>query len=350
MVVARSLALAVLVAAAVGVVVPVPASAVTGAGTDAKKVQTAYVDVAVATLWTDRGIDRPVDQPAVSNPVDMRAWLADMTLEERLWLVGDLETQALYGQQVIVDSESQGWVKIVVPGQPTSRDTRGYPGWLPKGQLTGFATTKGTAAKATVDSGPIAVVRTATGWLYHDEALTEPAMELSFNTRLPVVAEAGAAVRVSTPDDGDRWLAAADVAVYPSGDAIPVPSRADLVADAKRFEGLPYLWAGTSGFGYDCSGFTYTVYKRHGITIPRDAHDQFAAGTPVDRDAMQPGDLLFYARSTGRIHHVGMYLGDGYMIDAPIHTATEESPIAIVKVDEHRYAHEYAGSRRFLPA
>lgn len=336
-----------LVALAAAAVVAAPGSAATAAdpGTAAKKVQTAYVDVAVATLWVAAGNDRPVDQPSLANPVDLRAWLADMTLAERLWLVGDLETQALYGQQVIVVGTAGDWAEVVVPGQPTPRDARGYPGWLPTAQLTGFA-----ARKATVDSGPVAVVREATAWLYQDEALTVPAMELSFNTRLPVLAQTGEAVRVSTPDDGDRWLAADSVAVYPADDAIPTPSRAELVADAKRFEGLPYLWAGTSGFGYDCSGFTHTVYKRHGITIPRDAQDQHAAGTPVDRADMLPGDLIFYAYNggTGRVHHVGMYLGDGYMIDAPIHTATVESRIAVVKVDEHRYADQYAGSRRFL--
>lgn len=345
MVVGRGVVLAVLAAAAV--TVPGTATSAAEPRTAAKKVQTAYVDVAVATLWTAPGNDRPVDGPSVGNPVDMRAWLAAMTLAERLWLVGDLETQASYGQQVIVDSESGDWVKVVVPGQPTPRDARGYPGWLPKRQLTGS-----TTRKATVDSGPVAVVRVGTAWLYHDAALADRAMELSFNTRLPVVAQNDTAVRVATPDDGDKWLAAGDVAVYPDGDAIPAPSRAELVADAKRFEGLPYLWAGTSGFGFDCSGFTHTVYKRHGVTIPRDAQDQHAAGTPVDRADMLPGDLLFYAYNggTGRVHHVGMYLGDGYMIDAPIHTATVESPIAIVKVDEHRYADQYAGSRRFLPA
>jgi cell wall-associated NlpC family hydrolase len=175
-------------------------------------------------------------------------------------------------------------------------------------------------------------------------------MELSADTRLPVLARTGAAVRVATPDRGDRWLAARDVQVYASAAAIPRPTGADLVRTAKMFAGLHYLWAGTSGFGFDCSGFTHTVYDLHGVTIPRDSGAQKDAGTPVAKDDLRPGDLIFYAydHGTGTIHHTGMYIGDGYEIDAPANTATEESPLEIVKVDEHRYADQYAGAARFL--
>ena len=68
----------------------------------------------------------------------------------------------------------------------------------------------------------------------------------------------------------------------PRRDVHPLPhTRADLVRTAKRFLGLHYLWGGLSAWGYDCSGLTWAVYRAHGITIPRDADAQFAAGTPV---------------------------------------------------------------------
>jgi cell wall-associated NlpC family hydrolase len=194
------------------------------------------------------------------------------------------------------------------------------------------------------------MVTADTAWLYTDPTRRHRDMELSADTRLPVLAQTGSAVLVDTPDRGARWLSARDVHVYDKATDIPRPTGADLVRTAKMFVGLHYLWAGTSSFGFDCSGFTHTVYDMNGITIPRDSGPQKAGGTPVAKDELQPGDLIFYAHDhgTGSIHHVGMYIGDGYEIDAPGNTATEESPIEVVKVDEHRYADQYAGAVRYL--
>lgn len=322
-----------------GVVVPAGAARADDAG------QVAYVDASVATSWTEPGIARPVDAPAVGNPVDPRAWTAGMTLSQRLDLVGKLETQAPYGTPVTVLERSGDWVHVAVHGQPTPRNDLGYPGWIPAGQLT---TSPSFAALA---SRPFAMVTAKTTWLYADAQRSHRVMELSIDTRLPELARVGGSVLVATPDHGTRWLAARDVAVYGSPDQIPAPTGDDLVRTAKMFVGLHYLWAGTSAFGFDCSGFTHTVYDLHGITIPRDAGPQSQFGVPVAKDDLRKGDLIFYAHDHGQgsVHHVGMYIGDGYEIDAPINTATTESPLEIVKVDEHRYADQYAGARRILP-
>ena len=86
-------------------------------------------------------------------------------------------------------------------------------------------------------------------------------------------------------------------------------TRADLVRTAEQFLGLHYLWGGLSAWGYDCSGLTWAVYRAHGITIPRDADAQFAAGTPVSLAQQLPGDLLFYEHPV--VGHVAMYIGGG---------------------------------------
>ncbi|GAA1681091.1 C40 family peptidase [Fodinicola feengrottensis] len=306
---------------------------------------TEYVGVSVATAWVDPATDRPVDAPAVANPADPRKWAATMTLQQRVDLVPLLETQALYGNPVRILERQGAWVHVAVVGQPTPRNALGYPGWVPARQLVDspvFGTLQQTR--------PFALVTAATAWLSTDPTGRQHETELSANTRLPVLSRADGAVLVATPDRGPRWLRAADVHVYAKASDIPRPTGADLVRTAKAFVGLHYLWAGTSAFGFDCSGFTSTVYALNGITIPRDAGPQMAAGKPVSKDQLRAGDLIFYAydHGTGSVHHVGMYIGGGYEVDAPGNSETQESPLEIVKVDQHRYADQYAGAVRFL--
>lgn len=85
----------------------------------------------------------------------------------------------------------------------------------------------------------------------------------------------------------------------------------------KRYLHAPYLWGGRSPFGIDCSGYTQMIYKYLNIALPRDAYQQAEYGTMVDfvSDA-QLGDLAFFVNKEGRIHHVGIMLGEGYIIHA----------------------------------
>ena len=106
------------------------------------------------------------------------------------------------------------------------------------------------------------------------------------------------------------------------------------------FTGLPYLWAGRSGFGFDCSGLTSMDYRVHGLVIPRDAAAQ-VRGRAVSRLALRPGDLLFYATS-GKVHHVSIYAGSGRMVQAP----RTGLPVQTIATSTSSYAREYAGARR----
>ncbi len=103
------------------------------------------------------------------------------------------------------------------------------------------------------------------------------------------------------------------------------------VAQAETFLGVPYQWGGTDpATGVDCSGLVQDVYARLGVDLPRTSQEQALVGAPVGSLAQaQPGDLVFYPGSDGTASapgHVGIYIGNGQMIDAP-HTG------AVVRVD-----------------
>lgn len=93
--------------------------------------------------------------------------------------------------------------------------------------------------------------------------------------------------------------------------------RNKIVNFACQFVGNRYVWGGTSlTNGCDCSGFTQSVLKNFGISVPRVSRDQARSGSKVTSANMRPGDLIFYANRSGTINHVGMYIGNGQVVNA----------------------------------
>ncbi|OXM44509.1 C40 family peptidase [Amycolatopsis alba] len=110
--------------------------------------------------------------------------------------------------------------------------------------------------------------------------------------------------------------------------------------------GLPYVWGGNGPLngdsGFDCSGLTKAAYNAAGISLPRTAHTQYHAGPRVPDGQLLPGDLVFYGPPS-KIRHVGIYIGQGKMMNAP----TFGQP---VQIDEYRHPHDdYAGATRPAP-
>jgi cell wall-associated NlpC family hydrolase len=128
--------------------------------------------------------------------------------------------------------------------------------------------------------------------------------------------------------------------------AIQAPNAITLAAInyACGQRGLPYVWGGNGpaggDAGFDCSGLTKAAYDAAGVSLPRTAQTQFDAGPRVPAgQPLLPGDLVFYG-TPGNIHHVGLYIGGGLMINAP----TFGQP---VQVANYRYnGDDYAGATR----
>lgn len=295
--------------------------------------KSAWVAVSVARLWLSPSAPSTVDAPALESPVRFRAWLRAMTLSQRRALDVRSETEALLGDRVVVVRLRPHWAKVVVPSQPTPKDARGYPGWVPRRQLT---------ATRPAHASELATVTTRTAWLRTDDVAMDRVTRISFGTRLPVLGRVPGYVRVSTPRGVTRRLATPSVTVHARGDPALAPTRESVVRTTRSFVGVQYLWGGLSGFGVDCSGLTWLNHRVHGIRIPRDALPQSRGGRQVSTRA--PGDLLFYARD-GRVHHVALYLGGGNMIHAP----RTGQAVRIEAFSTQPLRDEYAGARRYLP-
>jgi cell wall-associated NlpC family hydrolase len=126
---------------------------------------------------------------------------------------------------------------------------------------------------------------------------------------------------VSTRDNNVsvRYALQEAIEYYPAVEAANAAAafRNKIVNYACQFVGNPYVWGGTSlTHGCDCSGFVQSVLKNFGIYLPRVSRDQAGSGSKVSSDSMKPGDLIFYANSSGTINHVGMYIGNGQVVNA----------------------------------
>jgi cell wall-associated NlpC family hydrolase len=117
----------------------------------------------------------------------------------------------------------------------------------------------------------------------------------------------------------------------------PPATHGGVVGIAMRYLGIPYRWGGASPSGFDCSGLVMYVYAQVGVSLPHSSYAQYGMGSPVSRDQLQPGDLVFF----DGLGHVGIYVGGGSFIHAP-HTGD------VVKISSMTgwYASTYVGARR----
>lgn len=242
----------------------------------------------------------------------------------------------------------------------------------------------GNAIIATVSEGTALIVEadTGSGWYkvnYDGESGYMSADYLSFSETMDLTAQgwvdgsdvrmraaAGTdseIVRVTTYGesveilgvDGEWYkVSAGGKTGYIRGDYVsftePDPSQApaagsigeQIVAFADQFLGTPYVWAGSSPSGFDCSGFVSYVFKNFGYTVNRTAASMYTNGVAVDKSELQIGDAVFFASSSESIGHVGIYIGDGEFI----HSSSGCGYVTISGLDESYYSRMYVGARR----
>jgi Cell wall-associated hydrolases (invasion-associated proteins) len=116
--------------------------------------------------------------------------------------------------------------------------------------------------------------------------------------------------------------------------------KSTLISNALSLQGIPYVFGGTNRKGFDCSGFTQYVFGGSKISLPRTAAEQYNIGTPVSRQQLQPGDLVFFTTYKSGASHVGIYIGGGNFIHA------SSSGVRITSLDNSYYKTRYLGARR----
>jgi cell wall-associated NlpC family hydrolase len=250
----------------------------------------------------------------------------------------EVVSQATLGQVVDLVDTSGTFARVRTPDR--------YEGWLPRTALAEYVDPE---APRYARAGHVVEVTSLMAYVYReaDVTTTRPRTRAPLAARLEVAGDGPSErwLAVRLPSGGTGYVQRGDV--KPVDPAAPRPrgSPDEVLATARRFLGVPYLWGGMTVHGIDCSGFVSRVYHANGVELPRDANQQFESpdAVPVERGALRPGDLLFFGQDAKTISHVGLYLGDGRFINATTH----EAPVVREdRLDDPHWSPIYQGARR----
>lgn len=223
----------------------------------------------------------------------------------------EMMTQGLLGMPVRL-LESDGWYRVQTPDD--------YIAWVHRVGV--FPVTPDELAAW--NAAEKVVVTSHYGFVYSQPDLSSQTVsDVVAGNRLKWEGTKGKFYRVSYPDGRTGYLPRSMGSTERQWRAGLKQEAADILRTARTLMGVPYLWAGTSSKGVDCSGFVRTVLFLHDIIIPRDASQQAYVGEHIDirpdLSNLQPGDLVFFGRKASggqreRVVHVGLYMGGGRFI------------------------------------
>ncbi|MBO4634617.1 MAG: C40 family peptidase [Bacteroidales bacterium] len=223
----------------------------------------------------------------------------------------EMVSQALLGtpvQVLQISDNGNPWPEVVTPDD--------YSGWVHYAAITVMSQEELKAWNA----APKVVVTALTGEV-HAKACARSATvsDVVAGDRLKHLGTQGAWLKVGFPDGREGFLRKTQGMPEKQWRKQLSQSPEAILKTAKSMMGFPYIWAGMSPKGMDCSGFVRTVLFMHDIIIPRDASEQAEVGERIEKlEDLQPGDLVFFGRflqnRKPRVSHVGFYLGNGRFI------------------------------------
>jgi cell wall-associated NlpC family hydrolase len=129
-----------------------------------------------------------------------------------------------------------------------------------------------------------------------------------------------------------------------SGGAAKSRNRGASLADfALTLRGTPYRYGGATLAGFDCSGLVFYAHRKFGLTVPRTSRDQAEHAEHVKRGKLERGDLVFFRVNSGKVNHVGIYVGDDRFVHAP----GAGKPVMINSLAEEFYEKAFSSAGRF---
>ncbi len=200
-------------------------------------------------------------------------------------------SQLLFGEPIQVLSVRKGFAHV--------RQVDGYKGWVD----CRFLRKVGKVAFARWNSRVNAVIKSHRATLYADRSAqpTSPYF-IVYGTQVRVVSNRNGISALQLPGGAKVYVKSAHIRPINriTGKTL---TGSRLLAEARKFLGVPYLWGGVSPLGFDCSGLVQALFGAFGIMLPRDTREQIRMGRKVDRDSIRTGDLVFFDR------HVGLAIG-----------------------------------------
>lgn len=174
--------------------------------------------------------------------------------------------------------------------------------------------------------------------------MARPLAALRFVTRWIVLVAAAAFLAgcaSSSPRPATRPVADPPSIAAPTTPE-PAPDHRPVLAKIMSLMGVPYVFNGVDTTGFDCSGFTATVFASTlRRTLPHSSQGQYALGLPIDRDSLRFGDLVFFADGGNEPSHVGIYVGDGLFAHASVSLG-----VTVSLLESSYYKKRYLGARR----
>lgn len=259
----------------------------------------------------------------------------------------ELGTQGLLGMSLKILDKKGDFYRIQTPDN--------YISWVDKGGITKMN-------KEVFDSWNASkkIIFTKNfGYVYSNASENSQIVsDITLGGLLQYISEDNQFYKVKYPDNRIGFIKKEAGIIYNSWLQNLVSSKENIEMIAKKMDGFPYLWGGTSSKGMDCSGFTKMVYLMNGLIIPRDASQQINAGKTVDIDltfnSLEKGDLLFFGRAATadkkqRVRHVGIWLGNDKMefIHASGNVHLSSMDAQQPNYDEMN-KNRYLGSKRYL--